>query len=414
MNLSARMAWRYLFAPKSTNAINIITFVAAFGVAIGTASLIIALSVFNGFEDIFVGMFNNLNPDVRITAAKGKTFEATDSLLTEIRSVEGVSVISHTLEETARFQYLGHQAFGPLKGVDREYARINGIDTMIKDGQYDLLVPQVETMGSIVGQNLARELLIDPENRVNPLSIYVPRPRTRGGSSILASGRLPYRVREVLPMGIVRSQEAFENQAVLVDLSVARELLGVDAPTVSSLEIKLGPGFDNPRTFRALERLLGDDYLVRNRFEQENSILKLMRVEKYVAYAIVTLMVILISFNLVGALWMIVLEKRQDIVILQSLGMVGSEIRNVFLRVGLLISAIGLGTGFALATLIYLIQTHYGIVGLPGTLAEAYPMSLRAVDFLVVTLTVLVIGLLASILPARRAERVSTHSVTAE
>ena len=408
------MAWRYLFAPKSTNAINIITFVAAFGVAIGAASLIIALSVFNGFEDIFVGMFNNLNPDVRITASRGKTFDATEELLAELRGVDGVAAISHTLEETARFQYLGHQAFGPLKGVDSDYARINGIDTMIKEGEYDLLVPQAETMGSIVGQNLARELLIDPENRVNPLSIYVPRPRTRGGSSILSSGRLPYRVREVLPMGIVRSQEAFENQAVLVDLSLARELLGVDTPTVSSLEIKLAPGFDKPRTFRAIEKLLGDDYLVRNRFEQENSILKLMRVEKYVAYAIVTLMVILISFNLVGALWMIVLEKRQDIVILQSLGMVGSEIRNVFLRVGLLISAIGLGTGFALAIFIYLIQTHFGIVGLPNTLAEAYPMSLRVVDFLVVTLTVLIIGLLASILPARRAERVSTRTVTAE
>ncbi len=408
------MAWRYLFAPKSTNAINIITFVAAFGVAIGAASLIIALSVFNGFEDIFVGMFNNLNPDVRITAARGKTFDATDEFLADVRSVEGVAVISHTLEGTARFQYLGHQAFGPLKGVDSDYARINGIDTMIKDGEYDLLVPQVEPLGSIVGQNLARELLIDPENRINPLSIYVLRPRTRGGSSILSSGRLPYRVREVIPTGIVRSQEAFENQAVLVDLSLAREMLGVEEPTVSALEIKLAPGFDTPRTFRAIQKKLGDDYVVRNRFEQENSILKLMRVEKYVAYAIVTLMVILISFNLVGALWMIVLEKRQDIVILQSLGMVGADIRNVFLRVGLLISTIGLGTGFALATLIYLIQTHYGVVGLPGTLAEAYPMSLRAVDFLVVTLTVLVIGLLASLLPARRAERVSTQSATAE
>ena len=408
------MAWRYLFAPKSTNAINIITFVAAFGVAIGAAALIIALSVFNGFEDIFVGMFNNLNPDVRITAARGKTFEASDSLLREIREVEGIRAISHTLEGTARFQYLGHQAFGPVKGVDTSYPDINGIDTMIEDGKYDLRVPETELLGSIVGQNLARELMIDPENRINPLSIYVHRPRTRGGGSILTSGRLPYRVREVLPMGIVRSQESFENQAVLVDLDLARELLGAEEPVVSSLEIALAPGFDMPRTFRALQKKLGDDYIVRNRFEQENSILKLMRVEKYVAYSIVTLMVVLISFNLVGALWMIVLEKRQDIVILLSLGMVGSDIRNVFLRVGLLICLLGLGSGFALATLIYLVQTNYGIVGLPGTLAEAYPMSFRAVDFLIVTLTVLLIGLLASVLPARRAERVSTHAATVE
>lgn len=402
------MAWRYLFARKSTNAINIITFVAAFGVAIGAASLIIALSVFNGFEDIFVGMFNNLNPDVRITAAEGKTFEASEDLLAGIRRTDGVRVISETLEETARFQYLGHQAFGPLKGVDHEYARINGIDSMIQDGSYDLLVPQYEAMGAIVGQNLARELLIDPVNQVNLLSIYVPRPRTRGGGSVLSSGRLPYRVREVLPVGVVRSQEAFENQAVLIDIGLAREIMGVEAPTVSSLELKLAEGFETKRTYRALQEAVGDGYVVRNRFEQENSILKLMRVEKYVAYAIVTLMVILISFNLVGALWMIVLEKRQDIVILQSLGMVSTEVRNVFLRVGLLICAIGLFSGFGLAVLVYTVQTNFGIIGLPGAFADAYPMSLRLGDFLVVTATVLIIGFLASILPAKRAENMSS------
>ncbi len=406
MNLSARMAWRYLFARKSTNAINIITFVAAFGVAIGTAALIIALSVFNGFEDIFVGLFNNLNPDVRITAAAGKTFSVTDELMADIRGVAGVEVVSQTLEETARFQYLGHQAFGPLKGVDSYYASINGIDTMIEEGKFDLDAPHVDALGAIVGQNLAQELLIDPLNLFNSLSIYVPRPRTRGGGTILASGRLPYQVREVLPTGIVRSQEAFENQAVLIKLALAREIMGVEEGIVSGLELKLAPGFGIPATYRRLRKAVGADYVVRNRFEQENSILKLMRVEKYVAYAIVTLMMILISFNLIGALWMIVLEKRKDIVILRSLGMIGADIRNVFLRVGLLICILGLFSGFALATLLYLIQTHYGIIGLPGTLAEAYPLSFRPLDFVVVGATVLFIGLVASILPARRAESV--------
>ena len=406
MNLSARMAWRYLFARKSTNAINIITFVAAFGVAIGTAALIIALSVFNGFEDIFVGLFNNLNPDVRITAAEGKTFTVTDELMAEIRGVKGVEVVSETLEETARFQYLGHQAFGPLKGVDGFYASINGIDTMIEEGKFDLDAPHVDALGAIVGQNLAQELLIDPLNQFNALSIYVPRPRTRGGGTILASGRLPYQVREVIPTGIVRSQEAFENQAVLIKLALAREIMGVEEGIVSGLEIKLAPGFGIPATYRRLRRAVGPEYVVNNRFEQENSILKLMRVEKYVAYAIVTLMMILISFNLIGALWMIVLEKRKDIVILRSLGMVGGDIRNVFLRVGLLICLLGLLSGFMLATLLYLIQTHYGIIGLPGTLAEAYPLSFRPLDFVVVGATVLIIGLVASVLPARRAESV--------
>ena len=406
MNLPLRMAWRYLFARKSTNAINIITFVAAFGVAIGAAALIIALSVFNGFEDIFVGLFNNLNPDVRITAVEGKTFVADEQLLARIGAVDGVQVVSQTLEETARFQYAGHQAFGPLKGVDHNYAAINGIDTMIAEGKYDLDYPQVTALGAIVGKNLAQELLIDPFNQFNALSIYVPRPRTRGGGTVLASGRLPYKVREVLPAGIVRSQEAFENQAVLVKLALAREIMGVEEGVVSGLELKLAPGFANQATYRRLQQAVGDAYQVRNRFEQENSILKLMRVEKYVAYAIVTLMMILISFNLIGALWMIVLEKRKDIVILRSLGMAAADIRNVFLRVGLLICTLGLLAGFALAAGVYLIQTEYEVIGLPGTFAEAYPLSLRPLDFVVVTATVLVIGLIASLLPARRAESV--------
>ena len=406
MNLPLRMAWRYLFARKSTNAINIITFVAAFGVAIGAASLIIALSVFNGFEDIFVGLFNNLNPDVRITAAEGKTFTADEDMLDRIRRVPGVLVISETLEETARFQYMGHQAFGPLKGVDHNYPSINGIDTMIDEGKYDLDYPQVPALGAIVGKNLAQELLIDPYNQFNALSIYVPRPRTRGGGTVLASGRLPYQVREVLPVGIVRSQEAFENQAVLIKLSLAREIMGVEDRVVSGLELRLFNGFVTPSTLRQLRKAVGEGFIIRDRFEQENSILKLMRVEKYVAYAIVSLMMILISFNLIGALWMIVLEKRKDIVILRSLGMAGGDIRNVFLRVGLLICGLGLLSGFALATGVYLLQTNYGIVGLPGTLAEAYPLAFRPLDFLVVTITVLFIGLIASILPARRAQSV--------
>jgi lipoprotein-releasing system permease protein len=411
MNLSARMAWRYLFARKSTNAINIITFVAAFGVAIGAAALIIALSVFNGFEDIFVGMFNNLNPDVRVSAAAGKTFVATDDVLDRLRAVEGVRVISETLEETARFQYQGHQAFGPLKGVDAAYPDINGIDTMVREGRYDLDYPQANALGAIVGQNLAQELLIDPANPVNTMSIYVPRARTRGGGSVLASGRLPYQVREVVPAGVIRSREAFENQAVLIKLSLAREILGVEEDVVSALEVRLAPGFAVPETYRTIREALGEEFVVRDRFEQENSILKLMRIEKYVTYAIVCLMMILISFNLVGALWMIVLEKRKDIVILQSLGMVGRDLRIIFLRVGLLICFFGLLAGYLLAILVYVLQTNYSIVGLPGTLAESWPLSLRPVDFLVVGLTVMLIGLLASLLPAKRAGQISATVV---
>lgn len=412
MNLSAKMAWRYLFAQKSTNAINIITLIAGFGVAIGAAALLLLLSVFNGFEDLFLGMFNNLNPDVRIEAAEGKTFEVDDEMLAGIYAIEGVELVSETLQETAIFSYDRKQSAAHVKGVDKNYAGITGIDSLVKDGAYDLVVPASSSIGgAVVGNQLSIVLGIDPLNKYERLTIFMLRPKPRG-STLLTTGRTNYLRKEFQPTGIIRSQEAFENQAVLIDLKRARELLSVSDSTVSALELKLKPDSNNRAVYRALEDYLGPGYVVKNRYQQENSILKLMQIEKWVGFAIVSLMMILISFNLVGALWMIVLEKKRDIAILRSLGMTAKGVSSVFLRVGLLLCGIGLMTGFLLASLLFLLQKTFGLISLPGALTEAYPISFRWYDFPVVALTVLGIGLIASLLPAQRAGKIS--AVTAE
>lgn len=405
MNLPARMAWRYLFARKSTNAINIITLIAAFGVAIGTAALILLLSVFNGFEDLFLSLFNNLNPDVEITASKGKTFEVDEEVLKGLYGLDGVEEISQTLEETAIFSYDGKQSAGRIKGVDANYPAINGIDTMVQEGAYDLDLPDRKTRGAIVGNQLSIILGIDPLNQFEPLTIFMSRPKPRGGG-FLTSGKSSYIRRDFHPSGIIRSQEAFENQAVLIGLDRARTLLSVSDSTVTSLEVKLYPGFQIKDTYERIQAYMGEDYLIKNRYEQENSILKLMQVEKWVGFAIVCLMMVLISFNLIGALWMIVLEKKRDISILRSLGMTEGNIRGVFFRVGLLLCSLGLVTGFLLASAVYILQKTYGLVSLPGVLLEAYPISFRWFDFPVVAVTVLTIGFLASLLPAQRAGKI--------
>ena len=409
MNLPTRMAWRYLFARKSTNAINIITSIAAVGVAIGAAALILLLSVFNGFEDLFLSLFNNLNPDVRITAARGKTFEVDSVLIQDIYRIDGVTAISETLEEVALFNYDGRQGFGRIKGVDFAYPDINGIDTMVREGRYDLDYSQAPILGAVVGNQLAISLGIDVLNQFEPLTVYAWRARPRGSSTLL-TGRKPFTTREVMPTGVIRSQETFENQAVLVSLEFARQLLSVPDSTVSALEIGLAPGFDQEATYEAIQAVVGPDFVVRNRYEQENSLLKLMQVEKWVGFAIVSLMMILISFNLVGALWMIVLEKRKDISTLRSLGMTGQNIRGIFLRVGLLLCTLGLLFGFFLAGVLSFLQKQYGLISIPSGLMEAYPISFRWYDFLVVAATVLFIGLLASLLPARRAARITSVS----
>ena len=406
MNLPARMAWRYLFARKSTNVINVITMIAAFGVAIGAAALLIVLSVFNGFEDSILGMFNDLNPDVRITPRQGKVFAAPDSLLRQLERTPGVRTVSRTLEEFAYFQYDERQSPGRIKGVDYRYPEINRIDTLVREGRFDLLYPRAEFYGAVVGNRLRNELGIDVLNQFEPLTIYMARPRARG-SSIFGTGVSPFKIRKAMPTGVVMSQESFENQTVLLDLDFAREVLSIeDSLLVSALEISLAPGFANRSTYDELSNVMGEGYEVRNRFQQENSIFKLMQLEKWIGFAIVCLMMILVSFNLIGALWMIVLEKRKDISVLLSMGMTGQDVRNLFIRVGLMLCSIGLGAGFVIAIVLYLIQTNYRVMSLPGFLNEAYPIAFRWYDFPVVALTVLIIGFVASLLPARRAAQI--------
>lgn len=399
------MAWRYLFARKSTSAINIITLIAAFGVAIGAAALLLLLSVFNGFEDLFLSMFNNLNPDVRIVAAEGKTFEVDEKTFRGLGQLEGVAAVSQTLEETAIFSYDDKQNAATIKGVDEVYPLINGIDSMVNDGTYDLDTPGREDFGAVVGNDLAVTLGVDPLNQFERLTVFMLRPKPRGGGFMI-TGRTNYLRREFQPTGIIRSQESMENQAVIVSLNKARDLLSVSDSTVSSLEIALSPNFINKATYRRIQEYMGPAYLVKNRYQQENSILKLMQVEKWVGFAIVSLMMVLISFNLVGALWMIVLEKKRDISILRSLGMTAKDVSGVFLRVGLLLCCLGLLSGFLLASTLFVLQKTFGLISLPGLLTEAYPISFRWYDFPIVALTVLGIGFIASLLPAQRAGKV--------
>lgn len=399
------MAWRYLFARKSTSAINIITLIAAFGVAIGAAALLLLLSVFNGFEDLFLSMFNNLNPDVRIVAAEGKTFEVDEKTFRGLDQLEGVAAVSQTLEETAIFSYDDKQNAATIKGVDEVYPLINGIDSMVNDGTYDLDTPGREDFGAVVGNDLAVTLGVDPLNQFERLTVFMLRPKPRGGG-FMTTGRTNYLRREFQPTGIIRSQESMENQAVIVSLNKARDLLSVSDSTVSSLEIALSPNSINKATYRRIQEYMGPAYLVKNRYQQENSILKLMQVEKWVGFAIVSLMMVLISFNLVGALWMIVLEKKRDISILRSLGMTAKDVSGVFLRVGLLLCCLGLLSGFLLASTLFVLQKTFGLISLPGLLTEAYPISFRWYDFPIVALTVLGIGFIASLLPAQRAGKV--------
>lgn len=404
MKLPLRMAWRYLFAKKSTNAINIITLIAAFGVAIGTAALVLSLSVFNGFEDLFMGMFDNMNPDVEITPQRGKTFTFSKAQKDSLYNIPGVKQVSATLEETAFFNYRGRRSAGKIKGVDDAYIHINQIDTSIRQGYYKLRDGRRETYFAVVGRQLTNALNIDVLDQFESLDIYMAK-RERSGS-IFGGGGNPLVIQSVLPVGVIYAQQSAINDGVLVDLTLARKLLGLNGNAVSAVEVKLAPGFDIPVTYEAIRAAMGDGFVTKNRLEQESNLLKLMKIERWITFAIVALMMILISFNLIGALWMIVLEKKKDISILRGMGMTALDIRGVFLRLGLLLVSLGILVGFSLAIGFAVLQKKYTLISIPGSMMDAYPMSLRFIDFPIVAAVVLTIGFLASILPARRAQRV--------
>ena len=400
MNLPFKIARRYLFAKKSTNAINLITGISVLGLSIGTAALILVLSVFNGFEDLIQGLFSNFNPDVKITAVRGKTFVPDSASLEKIRGLEGVEAVSLTLEEVAFFQYEDNQDFGILKGVDSNFHKINHIDSTVLEGRYTFT--QGGREAAVLGIGMRNKLKVDVGNPFASMSVYMPK-RQRVGPL-----EKPFRQQFVIPAGSFIIQQDFDNQYVLSSLEFARSLL-LEPRAVSSLELRLSQSYPKEETVRQIEAILGVDYSVKDRYEQDEAFFKLMNIEKWMSFAILSLTLLLVAFNMVGSLWMIVLEKKPDISILKSMGATDSTIRAIFLMEGLLLCGLGMAAGYAVALGLYFIHTQLpnGLISIPqGFLVTAYPISIRIADFVVIALTVLGIGFFASLPPALRAQRV--------
>ena len=400
MNLPLLISRRYLFAKRSTNAINIITGISVLGVAIGTAALILVLSVFNGFEDLLSNLFGHFNPELKITPAKGKTFEVDSFVLVQLRAIPGVEIVSETLEEIAFFEHDGSQDFGVLKGVDSLFARVNGIDsdTTLREGQY--LLEDGERNYLVLGAGVRNKLSVNVSNPLAVVTVYMPEQQT----GVLDK---PFKTRQASPIGTFAIQQEFDNEYVLTNLAFVRELLESEPNTVSALEIKVRPGADMAQIKSQARALLGAEMTMKDRYEQNEAFFKVMQLEKWMGFAITSLMLLLMAFNTVGALWMIVLDKQRDISTLKSMGATDSMVHRVFLLEGILLSLLGMVIGVVLALGLYFAQKTWGIITIPdGFLVESYPISMRATDFLPVTLTVLGIGFLASLLPARRAARV--------
>lgn len=385
---------RYLFSKKSTNAINIITTIAMVGIAVGTAALILILSVFNGFEDLISTMMGNFNPDVKVTAAKGKTFVIDSTQLKALRDIEGIADVAISLEEVAFFQYAGAQDFGIIKGVTNNYDKIINLDSTLQEGRF--LTEDADNYYAIVGAGLRNKLAINVDNPLEPLSIYMAKREQSGALD------QQFRQQVALPIGTFAVQQEFDNQYIITSIALAQRLLA-QTNQASAYEIKLKNRQDK-KTITAVRNFLGNNFTVKDRYQQNEAFLKIMNVEKWMSFAIVSLMLILIAFNMIGSLWMIVLDKKKDISMLKAMGMDDQKVRNTFLSTGFWLVMMGLIVGFLLAILLYIYHKNIGLIPVPeGFVMDTYPASMRWYDFITVGVTVIAIGLIASIPAARKA-----------
>lgn len=392
--LSLKIAIRYLFSRKSSQAIHWITGISIIGIAVGTAALILVLSVFNGFEELLSGMFSKYNPDVKIEIKQGKTFKEDSAKLFQLTQIPGILRYSTTLEEIAMFQYAEAQEFGVLKGVDSNYVTVCSVHDAILEGSFK--IENDHRPLANLGLGIRNKLGVDLDNFQEFIRVFIPDNKETSDLNN-ALKRFPLQAQSVYSF----IQES-DYSTIITSIQGVRQITG-KSDQLSSIELKLNPAFEPGSLIHQVETIFGSNFIIKDRYKQDEAFLKIMRLEKWLFYSLFCLTLLLVSFTIVGTLWMIVLEKRIDISILKSMGMSNKSLRQVFLNLGILICGIGLVLGFTFALIFYWLQKNYGVIGVPDEfIIDSYPIQLRLIDFILVSFTVFGIGLLASLLPTKK------------
>jgi len=396
VKLSLYIAKRYLFAKKSRNAINVISSISVAGVTVGTMALIIVLSVFNGLESLVRSIFNTFDPDLKITPAEGKSFIPDSTVLKLLSEINGIACYSLCVEENALLKYDEKQYVATIKGVDDNYAQVTGIDSSMWDGGFILRSEQGRPY-AIPGIGIANYLGMRI-NFITPLNIYVPR-RTAGTE---LNPEDAFIRNYIFPSGIYQVEQEYDSKYVFIPIDFARELLEYKSE-VTSVEIKFKQAAKESSVQKDVVNLFGKGFIVRNKYEQQEIFYKVMKSERIAIFFILTLILIIASFSIIGSLTMLILEKERDIGILRSLGADNTLIRKIFIFEGWLISIIGAFTGILLGFAVCWIQQTYGIVRLQSDslIVNAYPVVMKIKDFIVVPVTVLLIGFWAAWYPVR-------------
>jgi lipoprotein-releasing system permease protein len=394
LNTSAFIAKRYLFSKKSTNAINIISGISMLGVLVGSAALILILSVFNGFETLIVSLYSSFTPELKVMPAKGKTFDPKTLHLDSLRKLPNMLSVTEVLEEKVLLRYGKGQFIGTVKGVSDDFLKNPRLDSTLQIGSFTLKDNNQNL--AVIGTSVQIGLGINLRDQSAMLHIYSPRHNVVNSFNPLDE----FVVRNIAPVGVFSVQQDFDDM-VITPIGFTRELL--DEPQkVSYVELNLKDDANSSQIQRQLQQKLGKNYLIKNRYQQNTSLYKLLNSEKWAIFLILTFVLIIAIFNIIGSLTMLVIDKRKDIAILTSLGADKKLIHHIFFYEGMLITIVGCLIGMSAGLAFALLQQKFGFVTMGGTtMVQAYPVTLKATDFLLVFVTVIGISVIASSISAR-------------
>ena len=403
MNLPFFIARRYLFARKSHNAINIITAISVLVVAVGTMALISIMSVFNGLEDLVGSLYNSFTPELKISPKNGKYINTKDFSKKEIQEISSVIYYSEVLEDMALLKYdaypkgsAARQFVAHIKGVSPDYAKMTGVDSMMLDGVFVLKDRMANY--AVLGSGVAGRLQVRLNDYESFISVYFP----NAESDALLNPMNSFNIEHIMPIGVFSVQQEIDEKVVLVPIDFARKLMRKDN-TATSIELGLTPNADLKSVQSQLQKLLGSDFIIKNRMQQNEVLYKIMQSEKWSSFLILGFILLIAIFNVVGSTTVLIIEKRKDIQSLSHLGAEEGLIKRIFLFEGMLISLFGVIAGLLLGLVLILLQKYFGLIPMSGGFAvDAFPVAMKLSDFLAIFALVVFIGFGASIYPVRK------------
>ena len=371
------------------------------GMGAGAMFLIVILSVFNGFEGLVKKLYNAFYPDIKITAIEGKTFDTDTTLIAQLKKINGVMYVSRSLEENAYIKYNDKENIATIKGVEADFKKITGIDSFILFGKYEL-----ENSGryqAVMGAGIDEVLNTDMEEPITNMQILVP----KKGRKVYVNPEDAFEKSMALPIGVFAIQQEFDSKYIILPYALTEELLN-EYGRASSVEIKTDKENSEEKIISDIKKILGKKYHVKNRLEQNETLYKVVKTERLAVYVILSFILFIISFNIIGSLSILVMDKQKDITILKAMGATEKTIRNIFVLEGVLGATIGALIGLFIGFILCFLQQQFGLVKLQGSgsfIIDAYPVEMRMEDFLITFLIVISISFIAALYPAIKAAK---------